>query len=62
MESTIQTRSFTNLNAIALGYPSVDDELIKIITNMPKKWESAANSKGEKVNQEFVFFFGTPGC
>ena len=44
------------------GYPSVDEELIKAITNMPEKWEPAENSNGEKVNQEFVFFFGTPGC
>ena len=44
------------------GYPSVDEELIKIITNMPEKWEPAENSNGEKVNQEFVFFFGTQGC
>lgn len=44
------------------GYPSIDKELIKIISKMPKKWQPAENSKGEKVNQEFVFFFGTPGC
>lgn len=44
------------------GYPSVDKELAKIIKNMPKKWEPATNSKGDKVDQEFVFFFGTPGC
>jgi len=44
------------------GYISVDEALIKIITNMPEKWEPAENSKGEKVDQEFVFFFGTAGC
>ena len=44
------------------GYPSVDEELVKIITNMPEKWKPAENSKGEKVDQEFVFFFGTQGC
>jgi Gram-negative bacterial TonB protein C-terminal len=44
------------------GYPSVDEELIKIITNMPGKWEPAENSKGENVDQELVFFFGTQGC
>ncbi len=44
------------------GYPSVDEELIKIIANMPEKWEPAENSKGEKVDQEFVFFFGRQGC
>jgi hypothetical protein len=44
------------------GYPSVDTELKNIINNMPKKWEPARNSKGEKVDQEFVFFFGIMGC
>lgn len=44
------------------GYPSVDKELIKIITNMPEKWDPAENSKGEKVDQEYVFFFGSEGC
>ena len=44
------------------GYLSVDEELIKIITNMPEKWKPAENSKGEKVDQELVFFFGSQGC
>ena len=44
------------------GYASIDKELVKIISNMPKKWTPAENSKGEKVDQEFVFFFGTQGC
>lgn len=44
------------------GYPSIDKELVKIVTNTPEKWEPATNSKGEKVDQEFVFFFGLQGC
>ena len=44
------------------GYPSVDKELIKIIADMPQNWNPAENSKGKKVDQEFVFFFGSEGC
>lgn len=44
------------------GYPSVDKELIELISDMPGKWEPATNSKGEKVDQELVFFFGLEGC
>jgi hypothetical protein len=44
------------------GYPSVDEELVKIVSKMPELWTPAANSKGERVDQEFVFSFGTEGC
>jgi TonB family protein len=44
------------------GYPSVDKALVELITNMPEKWNPATNSKGEKVDQELVFFFGMEGC
>ena len=44
------------------GYSSVDKELVKVIAKMPEKWNPAVNSKGEKVDQEFVFFFGLEGC
>ncbi len=44
------------------GYPSVDEALVELITNMPEKWEPAENSKGEKVDQELVFSFGLMGC
>ncbi|MFT5780164.1 MAG: hypothetical protein ACI837_003125 [Crocinitomicaceae bacterium] len=44
------------------GYPSVDKELAKIISRMSKKWNPATNAKCEKVDQEFVFFFGKWGC
>lgn len=44
------------------GYPAIDEALVELITNMPGKWHPATNSKGEKVDQEFVFFFGLEGC
>ncbi len=44
------------------GYPSVDEALIGLVTDMSGKWNPASNSKGEKVDQELVFFFGLEGC
>lgn len=44
------------------GYPTVDTTLVELIQNMPQNWTPATNSKGEKVEQEFVFFFGMEGC
>jgi hypothetical protein len=44
------------------GYPSVDEKLVEIVTNMPGKWHPATNAEGEKVDQELVFFFGRDGC
>lgn len=44
------------------GFPSVDEVLVEMINNMPEKWEPATNSKGKKVDQELVFFFGLEGC
>ena len=44
------------------GYPSVDEALIEIISSMTGKWTPATNAKGENVDQELVFFFGTQGC
>ena len=44
------------------GYTSVDKTLVELMTSLPGKWYSATNSKGEKVNQEMVFFFGLVGC
>jgi hypothetical protein len=44
------------------GYPSVDAVLIELINDIPGKWDPATNSKGQKVDQEFVFFFGLQGC
>ena len=55
------TISNVNLSATS-GYPSVDKTMIELITHAPGKWEPAANSKGEKVDQELVFSFGIVGC
>jgi len=44
------------------GYPSIDKLLIELITKIPGEWEPAENYKGEKVDQEFTFFFGLMGC
>lgn len=44
------------------GYPSVDKVLVEMISNTQGKWNPASNSKGEKVDQTLVFFFGFQGC
>lgn len=44
------------------GYPAIDQTMIDIITQAPGKWEAAENAKGEKVDQDLVFSFGTIGC
>ena len=44
------------------NYSGVDKALIKIVKNIPQKWTPAQTKKGEKVDQEFVFTFGTAGC
>ncbi len=44
------------------GYASVDATLVDLVSKMPQKWSPATNEKGEKVEQEFVFFFGLEGC
>lgn len=44
------------------GYLSIDNTMIKLITNAPGKWDPAENAKGEKVDQELVVSFGLTGC
>ncbi|KZS41103.1 hypothetical protein AWE51_23410 [Aquimarina aggregata] len=44
------------------GHPSVDQKMMELIYKAPEKWKPAENTKGEKVDQELVFFFGTMGC
>lgn len=44
------------------GYSSVDEALVERIRSMPGEWAPATNAQGEKVDQEFVFFFGLEGC
>ena len=57
-EGTIANVKLTSTS----GYASVDKMLIELIKNMPGKWNPAENSRGEKVEQELVFFFGLEGC
>lgn len=45
-------------DAMTTGYPSIDEKLIELIKNIPGKWTPAENSKGEKIDYEFVFTFG----
>ncbi|WP_339705091.1 hypothetical protein [uncultured Kriegella sp.] len=44
------------------GYLSIDNTMIKLISNTPGKWEPAENAKGEKIDQELVISFGLTGC
>ncbi len=44
------------------GYPEVDKKMMELITNMPGEWESAENSKGEKVDEDLIFSYGLMGC
>jgi outer membrane biosynthesis protein TonB len=43
-------------------YPELDAIFVDIFKNLKSTWKPAMNSKGEKVAQEMVFFFGTEGC
>ena len=50
-------------DAMTTEYPSIDKKLIDLIKNIPGKWIPAQDSKGEKIEQEFVFTFGPAnGC
>lgn len=44
------------------GYSAIDEALLKLVMEMPKKWSPAENAIGENVDQEFVFFYGQAGC
>ncbi|MEM6800902.1 MAG: hypothetical protein AAF696_05830 [Bacteroidota bacterium] len=44
------------------AYDELDGKMLDLIKNMPGKWKTAKNSKGEKIGQEFVFFFGSRAC
>ena len=57
-EGTISNVKLTSTS----GYPSVDEALIELVSKIPGKWDPAKNSKGKKVDQELVFFFGLQGC
>jgi hypothetical protein len=44
------------------GYPDVDKTMIELIRKAPGTWQPAQNTKGEKVDQQLVVFFGLMGC
>ena len=44
------------------GYASIDDHMLQLIQDMPGKWTSAENTKGDKVDQALIFSFGQVGC
>lgn len=44
------------------GYTAIDEKMLALIREIPGSWQAAANGKGEKVDQELVFFFGLMGC
>lgn len=44
------------------NFPEVDIRMIELINQTPGKWQPAENSRGEKVDQELVLFFGLMGC
>jgi hypothetical protein len=50
-------------DAMTTGYASIDEKLMELIKNIPGEWTPAENSKGEKMDYEFVFTFGPrDGC
>jgi hypothetical protein len=50
-------------DVMTTGYPSLDKKLMTLIKNIPCKWTPAENFKGEKMEQELVFTFGSAdGC
>lgn len=55
--------TITNVKLIETSnYADVDEALIKIVNDIPKKWKPAQDGSGKKVDQEFVFTFGQAGC
>lgn len=44
------------------GFPALDKSMLELIQDTPGKWKPAKNAKGEAVEQELVFFFGSEGC
>ena len=44
------------------GYRDLDERVMELVNTLPGSWEPATNAAGEKVEQEFVFSFGTVGC
>jgi len=50
-------------DAMTTGYSKIDERFTELLKNIPGKWTPAENSKGEKIDQELVFTFGSrDGC
>lgn len=53
----------TNVITIsACGQKGIDYKMLELVKNIPGQWEPAKDDKGNKVAQEFVFFYGLDGC
>ena len=57
-EGTLEQAKLTN----TCGFNSIDEKMLELIQQLPGEWEAATNEKGQKVEQELVFFFGSMGC
>lgn len=44
------------------GYMTIDDLLVKTISEISSEWTPAKNANGEAIDQDLVFFFGAEGC
>lgn len=44
------------------GYPSIDQAMMRVLSQVPGEWVPAENRVGEKVSQKLVFSYGNEGC
>lgn len=44
------------------GYGSIDEKMIQLLKQLPGSWKAATDSRGEKVDQTFIFSYGKMGC
>lgn len=59
--TTEGTIAGVNLSASS-GFDSLDQKIMDILLDLPANWKAAINFKGEKVEQELIYFFGQVGC
>lgn len=45
-----------------VGFSEMDEAFMRHIAMMPGKWAPAKNAKGENIDQELIFFYGSFGC
>ena len=45
-----------------VGFSEIDEAFMRHIAMMPGKWAPAKNAKGENIDQELIFFYGSFGC